>query len=63
MAYQSGNFINIIGGLTMRKKQIRETIRIEIAENALPLEEALTQLAKVIAAGMLVKEQRKPRRR
>lgn len=43
----------------MRKKQIRETIRIEIAENALPMEKALTQLAKVIAAGMLAEEQYK----
>ena len=43
----------------MRKKHIRETVRIEIAENALPMEEPLTQLAKVIAAGMLAKEQRK----
>ena len=47
----------------MRKKQIRETVRIEITENALPLEEALTQLAKVIAASMFENEQRKPRRR
>ena len=43
----------------MRKKYIRETVRIEITENALPIEEALTQLAKIIAAGMLAEEQRK----
>ena len=43
----------------MRKKHIRETVRIEIAENALPMEEAFTQLAKVIAAGMLAEEQYK----
>lgn len=43
----------------MRKKHIRETVRIEISENALPVEEALTQMAKVIAAGMLAEEQRK----
>lgn len=47
------------GGLTMRKKHIRETVRIEIAENALPVEEALTQMAKVIAAGMFAEEQHK----
>lgn len=47
------------GGPTMRKKHIRETVRIEIAENALPMEEALTQLAKVIAAGILAEEQYK----
>ena len=41
----------------MRKKHIRETVRIEITENALPIEEALTQLAKIIAAGMLAEEQ------
>ena len=43
----------------MRKKHIRETVRIEIAENALPMEKALTQLAKVIAAGILAEEQYK----
>ena len=47
------------GGLTMRKKYIRETVRIEITENALPMEKALTQLAKVIAAGMFAEKQRK----
>lgn len=47
------------GGPMMRKKHIRETVRIEITENALPIEEALTQLAKVIAAGMLAEEQYK----
>ena len=43
----------------MRKKHIRETVRIEIAENALPVEEAFAQLAKVIAAGMFAEEQHK----
>lgn len=43
----------------MRKKHIRETVRIEITENALPMDEALTQMAKVIAAGMFAEEQRK----
>lgn len=47
----------------MRKKHIRETVRIEITENALPMDGALTQLAKVIAAGMLAEKRRKPRRR
>ena len=39
----------------MRTKTQRE-IRIEIPENALPMDEALDRLAKVIAAGMLREE-------
>lgn len=42
----------------MRTKTKRE-IRIEVMENALPMDEALDQLAKVIAAGMLREDQRK----
>ena len=41
----------------MRTKTKRE-IRIEVMENAAPMEEALDQLAKVIAAGMLQEDQR-----
>lgn len=41
----------------MRTKTKRE-IRIEVMENALPMDEALDQLAKVIAAGMLREDQR-----
>jgi hypothetical protein len=39
----------------MRTKTKRE-IRIEVMENATPMEEALNQLAKVIAAGMIREE-------
>lgn len=39
----------------MRTKTKRE-IRIEVMENALPMDEALDQLAKVIAAGMIREE-------
>lgn len=39
----------------MRTKTKR-TIKIEIAENAAPMEEALNRLAKVIAAGMIREE-------
>lgn len=42
----------------MRTKTKRE-IRIEVMENALPMDEALDQLAKVIAAGMIREDQRK----
>lgn len=41
----------------MRTKTKRE-IRIEVMENALPMDEALDQLAKVIAARMLREDQR-----
>lgn len=41
----------------MRTKTKR-TVTIEISENALPMDEALDQLAKVIAAGMLREDQR-----
>lgn len=40
----------------MRTKTKRE-IRIEVMENAAPMEEALNRLAKVIAAGMIREEQ------
>jgi hypothetical protein len=40
----------------MRTKMKRE-IRIEVMENAAPMEEALNRLAKVIAAGMIREEQ------
>ncbi len=40
----------------MRTKTKRE-IRIEVMENAAPIEEALNRLAKVIAAGMIREEQ------
>ncbi len=40
----------------MRTKTKRE-IRIEVAENTIPMEEALNRLAKVIAAGMIREEQ------
>ena len=39
----------------MRTKTKRE-IRIEVMENAAPMEEALDQLAKAIAAGMIREE-------
>ena len=42
----------------MRTKTKR-TVTVEISENALPMDEALNQLAKVIAAGMLREDQRK----
>ena len=35
----------------------KRTVTVEISENALPMDEALDQLAKVIAAGMLREEQ------
>ena len=40
----------------MRTKTKR-AIKIEIAENSAPMEEALNRLAKVIAAGMIREEQ------
>ena len=40
----------------MRTKTKRE-IRIEVMENAAPMDEALDQLAKVIAAGMIREDQ------
>lgn len=40
----------------MRTKTKR-TVTVEISENALPMDEALDQLAKVIAAGMIREEQ------
>lgn len=40
----------------MRTKTKRE-IRIDVMENAAPMEEALNRLAKVIAAGMIREEQ------
>ena len=39
----------------MRTKTKRE-IRIEVMENAAPMEEALNRLAKIIAAGMIREE-------
>ncbi len=39
----------------MRTKTKR-TVTVEISENALPMDEALDQLAKVIAAGMIREE-------
>lgn len=39
----------------MRTKTKRE-IRIEVAENTIPLEEALNRLAQIIAAGMIREE-------
>ena len=42
----------------MRTKTKR-TVTVEISENAAPMDEALDQLAKVIAAGMLREDQRK----
>ena len=39
----------------MRTKTKRE-IRIEVMENAAPMDEALNRLAKVIAAGMIREE-------
>lgn len=41
----------------MRTKTKRE-IRIEVMENAAPMEEALNRLAKIIAAGMIREDQR-----
>ncbi len=46
----------------MRTKTKRE-IRIEVAENTIPLEEALDRLAKVIAAGMLREEREREERK
>ncbi len=40
----------------MRTKTKRE-IRIEVMENAAPMEEALNRLAQIIAAGMIREEQ------
>ena len=40
----------------MRTKTKR-TIKIEVAENTIPMEEALGNIAKIIAAGMLREEQ------
>lgn len=41
----------------MMRTQTKRTIKIEIAENTIPMEEALNRLAKVIAAGMIREEQ------
>ncbi len=35
------------------------TVRVEISANAVPMDEALTNLARVIAAGMYAEEQKK----
>ncbi len=42
----------------MRKATIRK-VRLEITENAVPLDDALTALARVIAAGMLKETQKR----
>ncbi len=46
----------------MRKATIRK-VRLEIAENAIPMDEALEKLARVIAAGMLKEEKKQEGRR
>lgn len=46
----------------MRTKTRRE-IKIEIAENPIPIEKALDRLAKVIAAGMLREEREREERK
>ncbi len=42
----------------MRTKPVR-SVQVEISENAIPMEEALTALARVIAAGMLKEEKKR----